>query len=87
MNCKDCVHCEICREDKMLTAFDENQEALCKAFKPKSRFVELPCDDEVIIYVKGNWLMLNMESKDLGRAIKATVDYSTKNALQEGAKE
>jgi hypothetical protein len=24
--------------------FDENQEVLCKGFKPKSRFVELPCE-------------------------------------------
>jgi hypothetical protein len=51
--CKECIHCEICREDKMLTAFDENQEALCKAFKPKSRFVELPCEVGQTIYRVG----------------------------------
>ena len=57
MTCKDCVHCEICREDKMLTAFDENQEALCTAFKPKSRFVELPCEvGQKVWFLKStNW--------------------------------
>ena len=39
--CKDCIHCEVCKENPNLPLFDENQEALCKAFKPKSRFVEV----------------------------------------------
>ncbi len=51
--CKECILCEICREDKMLPAFDENQEALCKAFKPKSRFVELPCEVGQTVYFIG----------------------------------
>jgi hypothetical protein len=84
MTCKDCVHYEVCAEnDAMLgeNTIDEivGVENHCEYFKPKSRFVEVP-DDKNIIFVKDNWLMLNMESEHLGEAIKASVDYLTKNA-------
>lgn len=80
MICKDCVHYEVC-----VYCFyrrrDNNVEKLCDRFKPKSRIVELPCD-ETIIYVKDNWLMLNMESERLGEAIKRSIDYLTKGAKE-----
>ena len=38
MTCKDCVHYEVCRSSDN-EPFDE-----CNHFKPKSRFVELPCE-------------------------------------------
>lgn len=81
MTCKDlCIHCDVCimaNKDDYLN--EEILAADCSNFKPKSRFVELP-DDESIIYTKGKWLMLNMESEHLGEAIKRSVDYLTKNA-------
>ena len=45
MTCKDCVHYEVCLDDASACGVDfvvptEN----CKHFKPKSRFVELPCE-------------------------------------------
>lgn len=73
-SCKDCVHYEVC---VFHTKGNENEK--CCHFKPKSRFVELP-NDEPIIFVKDNWLMLNIESEYLGEAIKRSVDYLTKNA-------
>lgn len=39
-------------------------------------------DNNAIIFVKNNWLMLNMESQDLGKAIKSCVDYLIKNAKE-----
>lgn len=39
--------------------------------------IELP--DNTIIFVNDNWLVLNMESENLGKAIKMCVDYLTKD--------
>ena len=39
MTCKDCVHYEVCKFIGNLYYEDEK----CHHFKPKSRFVELPC--------------------------------------------
>lgn len=36
--------------------------------------------DECIIHVKDNWLAINMDSKDLGKAIKTCIDYLTKRS-------
>ena len=44
--CKDCVHHEVCEYDKALVE-DTN---LCEYFKPKSRFVELPCEVGQTVY-------------------------------------
>ena len=38
--------------------------------------------DDAIMYVKDNWLMLNVESKHLGEAINQCVKYLTKNAKE-----
>ena len=90
MTCQDCVHYEVCGKCAV-EGMDSDQyhfesrcprvEFDCNHFKPKSRFVELP-NDEPIIFVKDNWLMLNMESEHLGEAIKRSVDYLTKNARE-----
>lgn len=40
MNCKECIHYEVCQYDGELC---DNPD-MCKFFKPKSRFVELPCE-------------------------------------------
>ena len=81
MTCKDCLCCDVCAylHDTESVDFDEINPLACNNFKPKSRFVELPCG-ETIMYVKDNWLMLNLESEHLGEAIKRSVDYLTKNA-------
>lgn len=90
MTCKDCVHYEVCGKgvdgamdsDQMI--FESRcprEEFDCTDYKPKSRFVELPCD-EFIMFVKDNWFMLNVEHEDLGKAIKVCVDYLTKNARE-----
>lgn len=50
MTCKDCVHYEVCKEDVELHRdfYDclevDGVEKHCDFFKPKSRFVELPCE-------------------------------------------
>lgn len=56
MTCKDCVHYEVCKEqDAMLgeNKIDEivGVEKLCEYFKPKSRFVELPCEVGQTVYL------------------------------------
>lgn len=66
MTCKDCVHYEVCAEqDAMLgeNTIDEIKgvEKHCEYFKPKSRFVELPCEVGQTVYtinkaaIKGHW--------------------------------
>ena len=49
MTCRDCVHYEVCAEqDAMLGEKEIDKikgvENHCEYFKPKSRFVELPCE-------------------------------------------
>lgn len=39
-----------------------------------SHILEIP--DEDIVYTKDKWLVLNMESEHLGKAIKQIIDYS-----------
>lgn len=53
--CKDCVHYEVCMdyttlsESEVAQNFDKT-ELLCDHFKPKSRFVELPCEVGQTVY-------------------------------------
>lgn len=49
MTCKDCVHYEVCMDYTTLSESETAQkfdqvEKICDHFKPKSRFVELPCE-------------------------------------------
>ena len=79
MTCKDCIHFDVCQDLRYGDITNCESDGCGGFFKPKSRFVELSCE-ETIMYVKDNWLMLNMESEHLGEAIKRCVDYLTKNA-------
>ena len=95
MTCKDCIHFVVCGgftpSDLDRDVFDycregrseeiPNIEERCSDAKPKSRFVEVP-DDQNIIFVKDNWLMLNFESEHLGEAIKRSVEYLIKDAKE-----
>lgn len=59
MTCKDCVHFEACK-NILLKAFPKTTESEieaasnavggCYLFKPKSRFVELPCEAGQTVY-------------------------------------
>ena len=51
MTCKDCIHYDLCRSCSRIRLgwhgnsvhYVENIEEICKDFKDRSRFVELPC--------------------------------------------
>lgn len=47
MTCKDCIHYDVCIQN-----IDTQTEGLtvCKYFKDKSRFIELPCKVGDIVY-------------------------------------
>lgn len=52
MTCKDCVHYEVCKEQDAMLGENKIDEIVgvenhCEFFKPKSRFVELPCVAEL----------------------------------------
>lgn len=56
MMCKDCVHYEVCAEQEAMLGEKEidkikGVEKHCEYFKPKSRFVELPCEVGQTVYV------------------------------------
>ena len=55
MTCKECIHYEICEEQDAILGektIDEivGVENHCEHFKPKSRFVELPCEVGQTVY-------------------------------------
>ncbi len=57
MTCKECVHYEVCMDYTDLSKSELAQNflethLLCDHFKPKSRFVELPCEVGQKIYTK-----------------------------------
>lgn len=62
MTCKDCIHCEMCKriDDKMEVknmSLNETIQEMCRDFKDKSKYIELPCEvgDKVyVICYKGN---------------------------------
>lgn len=54
-SCKDCVHYEVCMDYTDLSKSELAQNFLethliCDHFKPKSRFVELPCEVGQTVY-------------------------------------
>ncbi len=59
MTCKDCVHYEVCLEsaevkkESFICFEEEGMDLICEFFKPKSRFVELPCEVGQTIYRVG----------------------------------
>ena len=72
MTYKDCVFEEMC------SFLDKTCVEKCCHFKNKANFIEIP--DEPIIFTKDKWLVINMESKDLGKVMKICMDCLTKNA-------
>jgi hypothetical protein len=64
MTCKDCVHYEVCKDKwsyelipifaslsgRMQKTYMDGMENKCQAFKPESRFVELPCEVGQTVY-------------------------------------
>ena len=58
MTCKDCVHYDLCRSCSRIQLgwhgnsvhYVENIEEICKDFKDRSRFVELPCKAGTTVY-------------------------------------
>lgn len=77
MNCKECIHEEVCKVRHFPSLFGITGDG-CNHFKGKANLLEILDTD--IVFTKDKWLVLNMDSKDLGAAIKAVVDYCTKNA-------
>lgn len=65
--CRDCVHYEVCKDEVEFhhgASSDlevDGVEKHCEYFKPKSRFVELPCEVGQTVYVidktsvRGHW--------------------------------
>lgn len=60
MTCKDCIHYDVCRQKyyHMYESYSildaENIENVCKSFKDKNKYIELPCNvgDSVYTIVK-----------------------------------
>ena len=58
MTCKDCIHYDLCRSCSRIQLgwhgnsvhYVENIEEICKDFKDRSRFVELPCKAGTTVY-------------------------------------
>ena len=48
MTCKDCIHYDVCDEQKKINY--KLSKFVCKRFKDKSCFVELPCKLNTIFY-------------------------------------
>ena len=77
--CKDCVHSGICykehnhHHEKFYYCDLENVEKECQHFINKSTIIDIP--DDMILYVQDKWLVINMESDDIGKAMKSIVDY------------
>lgn len=57
MTCKDCIHNDVCMKkyNHMYESYSildaVNIENVCKTFKDKSKFIELPCKVGDIVYV------------------------------------
>nr|DAP59361.1 MAG TPA: hypothetical protein [Caudoviricetes sp.] len=57
MTCKDCIHYEVCKQkyyhlyESYSISDAENIESVCKSFKNKSKYIELPCEVGDTMYV------------------------------------
>lgn len=49
--CQDCVHYEVCSIRPIWRNVEQTEDDCCRHFKPKSRFVELPCAFGDVIYM------------------------------------
>lgn len=56
MTCKNCVHCDVCRykffhlSENHYTLDSKNVEYVCKCFKNKTKYIELPCKIGDMVY-------------------------------------
>ena len=91
MTCKDCIHFNCCHSeiafgmgrDDITNEWYTDMETKCKSAKNKADLVEL--NDGLIIYTQDKWLVINMESDKLGKAIKTCMEYLTKDAKRSDA--
>ena len=67
-SCKDCLHVEACKG--IINGFDidieffSEQVSVCKNFKDRSRFVELPCErGDLVYFIKARRVMADIVSK------------------------
>ena len=56
MTCRDCIHYEVCKEQDAMLGENKIDELVgvenhCEYFKPKSRFIELPCEVGQTVWV------------------------------------
>ena len=58
MTCKDCIHYELCLPNSGAYGL---KLKLCNKFKPKSRFIELPCNVGDAVY------MFDEQHKEIGK--------------------
>ncbi len=59
MTCKDCIHYDMCKRIDYIMDFrnmslEEAVQAMCRNFKDKSKYIELPCKVEDEVYVIKN---------------------------------
>lgn len=73
MTCKDCVHYEICDgwNHKFMELRVNGNNGTCINFKPKSRFVELPCEVGQTVYVLNNIFSADESGKVCSITIEA----------------
>ena len=51
MTCSECIHCDVCKYAySYIDPTNSNEYTICRKFKPKSRFVELPCKVGQTVY-------------------------------------
>lgn len=93
MTCKDCVHYEVCAEQEAMLGEKEidtieGVEKYCEYFKPKSRFVELPCEvgsKDRVTQVLVAYAQNNMSEAKTARALfmhRNTVEYHLSKAKE-----
>lgn len=69
MTCKDCLHYEACDEQKKIN--HKLSKSVCKHFKHKSHFVELPCRvGETVYYIKSAFSYLEAPKAEIVRKIE-----------------
>jgi hypothetical protein len=79
MTCKECIHEDVCKIRHFPALFGLTGDG-CPHSKNKAKMLEV--SDTSIIFTKDSWLVLNMESKDLGAAIKSIIDHCTRTAMR-----
>lgn len=69
MTCKDCIHYEVCKriDNKMEVknmSLNETIQEMCRDFKDKSKYIELPCKvGDSVIDIKNNEIVITKKTK------------------------